>query len=203
MGMEIIDKRAEKRAAEAAAPKEPTVLEICEDRAQRAAEAIANGDMETINAVAAECKNPPSTYGDVVPFKKTVRGEVQMWKSVGYVVAFLPLGQNQVLMVRAAGLRSDGMLFTADYAMPPVWEDGTDFTGEARKRLDTFKGCSCDKRGRCKFHGEVCPGPAGPGRWLEDDIKRLQAIQGQQLPEAVEVLMRAEANKPNIIVPGR
>jgi hypothetical protein len=142
-------------------------------------------------------------YGDVVPFKKTVRGEVQTWKSVGYVVAFLPLGQNQVLMVRAAGLRSDGMLFTADYAMPPVWVEGTDFTAAARKRLETFKGCSCDERGRCKFHGEVCPGPAGPGRWLEEDIKRLQAIQGQQLPEAVEVLMRAEANKPNIIVPGR
>jgi hypothetical protein len=201
--MEIIDKRAEKRAAETAAPKEPTVLEIVQDREARASAALSAGDLEAYKAVSAECKNPPAMYGDVVPFKKTVRGEVQTWKSVGYVVAFLPLGQNQVLMVRAAGLRSDGMLFTADYAMPPVWVEGTDFTAAARKRLETFKGCSCDERGRCKFHGEVCPGPAGPGRWLEEDIKRLQAIQGQQLPEAVEVLMRAEANKPNIIVPGR
>ena len=107
------------------------------------------------------------------------------------------------MMVRAAGLRTDEILFTADYALPPVWEDGTDFTAEARKRLDTFKGCCCDGKSRCKFHGEAMPGPLGPGKWLEKDIERLQKIQNTPLPEAVEVLMKAEANRSRIVVPGR
>ena len=209
MGIEFVDKRKSETDEAVANPVlvqgPKSVMEVVQDRMDRATEALANGDIEAINAVLAECSKPPRTYGDVVPFKKTVRGEVQGWKSVGYVVAFLPLGQAQVLMVRAAGLRTDEQLFTADYAMPPVWEDGMDFTAEARKRLDTFKSCSCDKKGPCKFHAEVMPGAVGPGRWLEEDMKRLQAMQGGQLPEAVEVLMKVEAARAQnrVIVPGR
>jgi hypothetical protein len=193
MGIEFVNKR---KSDTDEAVANPVVV-------QRLAEAVATGSVEEVNRVSAECGGGPEHK--VVEFKKTVRGEVQGWKSVGYVVAFLPLGQAQVLMVRAAGLRTDEQLFTADYAMPPVWEDGTDFTAAARKRLDTFKSCSCDKRGQCKFHAEVMPGAVGPGRWLEEDMKRLQKVQGGQLPEAVEVLMKAEASRAQnrIVVPGR
>lgn len=222
--MEVIDRRKLKAEAEAAAPapevqavvaeirekleaavKEPTALDIVKDRAHRQTEALLNGDMEAANAIDDECSNPKRTYGDVVPFKKTVLGEVQSWKSVGFVVAFLPMGQAQVLMVRAVGMRSDERLFTADYAMPPVWEEGDDFTAEAMKRLNTFKACCCDDHGRCKFHGEALPGQKGAGKWLEADMKRLQSIQGAQLPEAVEALMKIETERMNnrIVVPGR
>ncbi len=188
MGFEIIDRRGEKKAAEAAQEAlkpvpGPTALEQAEGRMNRAVTALANGDMEGVAAVEAECEHPLKTYADVVEFKKTVRGEVQTWKSTGFVVVNLPVGQAAILMVRAVGMRTDEMVFTADYAMPPVWERGETFSEEAMKRLDTFKACSCDERGRCKFHGEALPGPNGPGKWLEADMKRLNKIQGTPLPE--------------------
>jgi hypothetical protein len=181
--MEIIDKRAEKRAAEAAAPMEPEVF------------AAALG--EAMEAAASTDK--------VVEFKKTVRGEKQGWKSTGYVVAILPVGQAQIFMVRAVGMRTDEKVFTADYAIPPVWEDGVDFAAEARKRLDTFKACSCDRSGPCKFHGAALPSPVGPGEWLKADMERLGKIQSAALPECVEVLMKAEAARQQnrIVLPGR
>jgi hypothetical protein len=202
MGFEIVDRRKQNQEEE---PVSPTVLEIVQDREKRCSDALAAGDLAGANTVAAECKNPPTTYGDVVPFKKTVVGEKQEWKSVGYVAVFLPMGKAQVLMVRAAGIRTDELMFIADYAIPPVWVEGEDFTAEAQKRLNTFKACSCDRRGKCKFHGEKLPGPDGPGEWLKADMERLARIQGSQLPEAVEVLMKAEAARQQnkIIVPGR
>ena len=203
MDFEIVDKRKLKAEAEAAAPMEPDVFAAGLGGALEAA--VATGDAEEINRVSSECGGGPAYEKNVVPFKKTVRGEVQSWKSVGFVVAFLPMGQAQVLMVRAVGIRSDERLFTADYAMPPVWGEGEDFTEEAFERLSTFKACCCDGSGQCKFHGEALPGPKGAGKWLESDLKRLQSIQGSQLPEAVEVLMKVEAERANsrIVVPGR
>ena len=197
MGFEIKDRRAEKAAAESAAALAPAEVH------ERLEAAVARGDVEEINRVASDCGGGPKH--EVVPFKKTVRGEKQEWKSIGYVVAFLPVGQAQVLMVRAVGMRTDEKVFTADYAMPPVWVDGMDFSVEARKRLDTFKACSCDRDGRCKFHGDMLPGSGRPGEWLKSDMERLQKIQGSPLPEAVEVLMKAEAARQNnrIVVPGR
>jgi hypothetical protein len=40
---------------------------------------------------------------------------------------------------------------------------------------------------------------------LEEDIKRLQKNQQEPMPEAVEILMKAEAARANqrIVVPGR
>lgn len=200
----VIDSPAEQRL-EADEGEKPTVLEIVKDREKRYSEALMSGDVEKMKAVDDECAHPAKTYGDVVPFKKQVRGEKLSWKSVGYVVAFLPMGSAQVLMVRAVGMRTDERVFTADYALPPMLEEGQDFVGEAKKRLDTFLGCSCYEGGRCKFHGETCPGQAGPGKWLEEDIKRLQKIQSGSLPEAVEVLMKAEAARAQnrIVTPGR
>ena len=207
MDFEFKDRRGEKKAAEVAAPAEPSALEVVEDRMERASAALANGDLAAVDAVAAECQNPPSTYADVVPINgKRKKNQPPPWKSVGYVVAMLPMGQATIMMMRAVGLRESGLLFTADYAIPGMVKDESEsFIAAAKWRLDTFNGCACDRSGRCKFHGEVLPGPGGPGRWLEEDIKRLQKNQQEPMPEAVEILMKAEAARANqrIVVPGR
>jgi hypothetical protein len=205
MDFEVIDKRAEKRAAEAAAPVAPSALEIAKERMERAKAALVSGDPVAMDAVAAECQGKPATYGDVVQMKRK-KNEPPDWKSVGYLTAMLPMGQAQILMMRAVGLRESGLLFTADYAIPGMLlDDKENFAAAAKWRLDTFQVCSCDRSGRCKFHGEVLPGPGGMGRWLEEDIKRLQYMQKQPMPEAVEILMKAEAARANqrIVVPGR
>jgi hypothetical protein len=205
MEFEIVDRRGEKRAAEAAAPVAPSALEVAKDRMERAETALRNGDMAAVDAVAAECSL--KTYGDVASIDgKHKKNQPPPWKSVGYVVAMLPMGQATIMMMRAVGLRESGLLFTADYAIPGMVKDETEnFVAAARYRLDTFQVCACDRSGRCKFHGEVLPGPGGPGRWLEEDIKRLQDMQKQPMPEAVEILMKAEAARANqrIVVPGR
>ena len=204
MDFEVIDKRAEKRAAEAAAPVVPSALEVVQDRMDRATAALADGDMDGLMAVEAECSNPPATYGSVVEMRRK-KNEPPPWKSVGYVVAMLPMGQATIMMMRAVGLRESGLLFTADYAIPGMVEEGEDFVAAARYRLDTFQVCACDREGRCPFHGEVLPNHKGMGRWMEEDVKRLQKIQSKPMPEAVEILMKAEAARANqrIIVPGR
>ena len=193
MGFEFFDRRKEKAAAEAAAPMEPEVFAAGLGGALEAA--VAGGDVEEINRVSSECGGGPEHK--VVEFKKTVRGEVQTWKSVGYVLATLPIGGQSVLMLQAVGLRTDEKLFTVNYALPPIWEEGADYTVAVKDRLDSFKACACDDRGRCKFHGEAMPGPGGPGKWLEADMKRLGNIQNEPLPEAVEILMKAVAEAAN------
>ena len=207
MDFEITDKRAEKRAAEEAAPVAPSALEVVEDRMERASAALANGDLAAANAVVAECRNPPATYADVAPINgKRNKNQPPPWKSVGYLTAMIQVGQAQILMMRAVGLRQDELLFTADYAIPGMLTDEKEnFAAESKWRLDTFNGCACDRGGRCKFHGEVLPGPGGMGRWLDEDIKRLQKGQREPMPEAVEILMKAEAARANqrIVVPGR
>lgn len=136
---------------------------------------------------------------------KRKKNEPQDWKSVGFLVAMLPVGQATIMMMRGVGLRESGLLFTADYAIPGMVEEGEDFVAAAKYRLDTFKTCACDRNGRCKFHGEMLPGSVGPGKWLEEDIARLKKQQAQPMPEAVEILMKAEAARANqrIVVPGR
>jgi len=196
MDFEFKDRRGEKKAAEAAAP-----VVTAEER-ERLEEVVTAGSVEEINKVSGEiCGAGPQA---VTPIRK--KGQPPPWKSVGYLTAMVPIGQATILMMRAVGLRETGLLFTADYAIPGMVKDETEnFVTAAKYRLDTFKICACDRSGRCKFHGEVLPGPGGPGRWLEEDIKRLQDMQKEPMPEAVEILMKAEAARANqrIIVPGR
>lgn len=183
--MEVIDRRKEKAAAEASAPAAVETPEA---------------------ALAAEGGQAMPTGGhQVVEFKKTVRGEVQTFKSVGYTLVQLNINGQGMFAGRAVGLRTDDGLFTADWMLPPVWEEGTSWQAEALKRLNTFKACSCDSRGRCKFHGEACAGQFGPGKWIEEDMQRLRKVSTTPLCEALEVLMRAEAARQNqrIVTPGR
>jgi hypothetical protein len=128
---------------------------------------------------------------------------VQTWKSVGYLPVFLPVGGQQVLMIQAVGLRTDDRLFTANYALPPMWTEGDDYMAAAKDRLDSFKACSCDDHGKCKFHGEAMMSASAPGKWLEADLKRLKKFHETPMPEAVEVLMRGmqEAAQRRIVTP--
>ena len=165
--------------------------------------AFETGSVDEINRVAAEeCgKEPHKT----IEFKKTVRGEVQTFRSVGYTLVQLNINGTGMFAGRAVGLRTDDHLFTADWMLPPVWEEGTSWQAEALKRLNTFRGCSCGPTGRCKFHGETCAGNLGPGKWIEEDMQRLRKVSTTPLCEALEVLMKAEAARANsrIVTPGR
>ena len=193
---EVIDRRKEKIAAEAA----PAA--VAEDNLERLRVASEVG-AEEVNRVSAEIlrKDPHQ----VVEFKKTVRGEVQTFRDIGYTLVQLNIGGTGMFAGRAVGLRTDDALFTADWMLPPVWEEETSWQAEAKKRLLTFKACSCDSRGRCKFHGEMCAGQLGPGKWIEEDMQRLRKVSTTPLCEALEVLMRAEAARQNtrIVTPGR
>jgi hypothetical protein len=194
MGIEFKDRRLEKAAAEATAP---TVF-------AGGAENLLNPETEALAAEGSQVM--PTGSHAVVEFKKTVRGEVQTFKSIGYTLVYLNLGNGQPMLAgRAVGLRTDEKMFTADWMLPPVWEEDTSWQVEAKKRLLTFKACSCDQRGRCAFHGEVCGGQLGPGKWIEEDMQRLRKVSTTPLCEALEVLMKAEAARQNakIVTPGR
>ena len=139
-----------------------------------------------------------------VPEKK-VRGEKLEWKSLGFTIVFLMVNNQQMLAGRAVGLRDDEKVFTADYALPPVCDEEFRWQGEARKRLETFLACSCDRGSRCKFHAEKCGGQNGPGEWLIEDVKRLEKVQSTPLPECLEILMKAEMarSQSRVETPGR
>lgn len=204
MGIEFKDRRAEKAAAES---EGPTALEIVEDRKDRYQKALIDGDIKLANKILEECQDPPAIYpGKVTEFKKTVPGEVQQFKGkIGYTVVQINVNGSGMFAGRAAGLRTDDCVFTADYLFAPVWEEEESWQVEARKRLMTFKACSCRRGNVCGFHGEACPGKLGAGKWMEEDIKRLNKVMNTPLCEALEVLMRAEKARAEarIVAPGR
>ena len=189
MGIEFKDRRAEKAAAEAGAPAavsvEPEMPEVA--LAAEGGQALAHASHS------------------VVEFKKTVTGEVQHFKSIGYTLVYIQANPQPLLSGRAVGLRTDDKVFTADWMLPPVWEEGTSWQAEAKKRLMTFKSCSCDRGGVCAFHTEVCPGRMSPGKWMEEDMRRLKKVSETPLCEALEILMKAEMARQNtrIVAPGQ
>lgn len=194
MGIEIKDRRAEKAAAEANAPAAvlPTKSETLEAFLTRE-------DGQTIEqTIAKQCTS-------VVEFKKTVPGEVQQFKSVGYTLVYIGVNGQQMLAGRGVGLRTDEKVFTADWLFPPVWDEGLNWQGEVKKRLLTFKSCSCDRTGFCAFHAEACPGRMSPGKWMEEDMRRLKKVSETPLCEALEILMKAEMARQGqrIVAPGQ
>lgn len=125
-------------------------------------------------------------------------GDKSTWKNVAYLVALIPGGQGNLIVAgRAVGLRSDGKPFVADYILPPVWPKDLNWTEQAKKRLDTFLGCDCNEHGPCAVHKVYLL------QWVNADTQRLQLMASQPVPEAVEVLMRAEQSRAQsrIVVP--
>ncbi len=119
------------------------------------------------------------------------------WTDVAFMIAFLNINGNQTISGRAVGLRSDGRAFVADYLFSPVWERGFDWTAVSEERLNTFLDCGCKDGTACEMHEVTVKA------WYEEGLRRIQAIGSQGVPPAVEAFMRAQQQKPNIVVPGR
>lgn len=126
-------------------------------------------------------------------------GDKTTWKNVGYLVVLSQNANGPVMIGRAVGLRSDEMFFVGDYTLPPIWKEDFMWQPQAKKRLDTFLGCACTRSGPCAVHKLQL------GQWKENDVERFNSIVSAPLPEAIEVLMRAEMarQQSSVVVPGR
>lgn len=122
-------------------------------------------------------------------------GDKLEWKSKGFTLVYLPMNGQTLLSGRAVGLRTDERLFTVDWLLPPVWDEKLRWQEKALERLETFKCCSCRGGAQCRFHVEHCGGKVGPGKWLLEDLKRLEKVQNTVLPECLEILMKAERSR--------
>ena len=113
-------------------------------------------------------------------------GDKSTWKNVAYMIVLIGSQGGPLVSGRAIGLRADEKFFIADYFLPPIYPEHFDWTVESRKRLDTFLGCDCTSAGPCGVHKMYLP------QWLEADSQRLALIGSSKVPEAVEVMMKAD-----------
>lgn len=131
------------------------------------------------------------------PESEEVKKGKRTWKSQGFmhVLSATPIGT--VPAGRIAGLRGDGPLFVADFLFAPVTTEHEDWRKEARRRLNTFLGCECKTGHRCNVHQVACE------NWIKEDIDRIMKSTQKDLPEAIEVLMKAEQarQKTSLVVP--
>lgn len=114
------------------------------------------------------------------------------WTSVAYLIVFNHAANGEpVIMGRAAGLADDECLFTADYIFGMRWEQGFDWTVDAKRRLDTFLTCTCHTRtGPCDYHHRMAP-----RGWQKEDIDRIRDEGNRVIPKVVELLMKAELTR--------
>jgi hypothetical protein len=119
------------------------------------------------------------------------------WKNVGYMIVLVPSNAGPLVAGRAVGLRCDEKCFLADYFLPQIYPEHLDWTIEARKRLDTFLGCDCTGGTPCSIHKMYVP------QWIKADTQRLELIGNSPVPEAIEVMVKAERARAasSIVVP--
>ena len=124
-------------------------------------------------------------------------GDRSSWKNVAYMIVLIGTNNGPLVSGRAVGLRSDGKFFIADWFLPPIYPEHFDWTVEARKRLNTFIGCECTNVAPCATHKMYMP------QWVKQDTQRLELIGHTPVPEAVEVVVKAERARAasNIVVP--
>lgn len=124
-----------------------------------------------------------------------INGKVTpMWQEVAYTVAFFNLNGSQVAGGRCIGQRSDGKIFIADYVFTPFYDEGFDWTKEAKRRLDTYLLCACSDLGACALH------QGDP--WMAEGWARLTADTTRPMPKVIELYFRAEkARAPRILAP--
>lgn len=189
MGFEIVDRRGGKKVVEE--PKAVRAPEGYDGEYTFGTEEL--GEPAVLEAVADPAAKERRTY----------RGEIQLWKSVGFLTVMFPGNPLPAVAGRAIGLRSDELIFIADWMFPPVWPEDLSWQAETRKRLNTFRGCSCSREGKCGFHLEALPGQFGPGKWAQEDERRLKKVHATPLPECVEVAMKAEMARAQakVVVP--
>jgi hypothetical protein len=128
---------------------------------------------------------------------KTPSGSKRIWKSTGFMVAMAKSPNGILIVGRAVGLRQDGVCALADYAFPPIWPEKLDWVKHATQRLNTFLGCDCTPQIMCEMHRKEVP------KWGQEDMTRLEHVARVPLPEAIEVVMKAEQErqKTRIVVP--
>ena len=119
------------------------------------------------------------------------------WKNVGYMIILIPSNAGPIVTGRAVGLRSDEKCFIGDWFLPQIYPEHLDWTTEARKRLDTFLGCECQSLVPCAVHKMYVP------QWIKADTQRLELIGSSPVPEAIEVMVKAERARQaaGIVVP--
>jgi hypothetical protein len=117
------------------------------------------------------------------------------WNEEVYLITLVGDMRGPLVAGRAAGTRSDGKVFVADWLLPQVYPKGFDWTIEAKKRLDTFLDCDCSSLAVCSYHKMAVP------QWMKEDMWRLEKIGRSPVPKTIEVLYKAEnARKPTIIL---
>lgn len=111
------------------------------------------------------------------------------WKSVGYRILLRQGDQGEPIIVGlCAGIDKDNNVFTAEWMFTESWEKGFDWTIDATRRLDTFLQCPCSpKTGACPWHKRMAP-----KGWVREDMERIREEGSRPVPEAVEVLFKAE-----------
>jgi hypothetical protein len=125
------------------------------------------------------------------------------WTSLEYMLAIQrgPGGEIMV-MGRVAALDQEENVFVADYILSPRWEPGSDWTVQAKRRLDTFLDCPCSPaKGMCPFHQKMAP-----DGWIKEDAKRIEQDGKKTVSKVIEVLSKAEATRQNaqrILAPRR
>ncbi len=124
-------------------------------------------------------------------------GDKSTWKNVGYMIIFIPSNAGPIVAGRAVGLRSDEKCFVADYFLPQIYPEHFDWTAKARERLDTFLECECSSGSPCSVHKLYQP------QWIKADTQRLELIGSSPIPEAIEVMFKAERARAasNIVIP--
>lgn len=132
-------------------------------------------------------KQEPVAAPEIIPAPEPeTAGDKSTWKNVAYMIVLIGSQGGPLVSGRAIGLRADEKFFIADYFLPPIYPEHFDWTVESRKRLDTFLGCDCTSAGPCGVHKMYLP------QWLEADGQRLALIGSSKVPEAVEVMMKAD-----------
>ena len=121
------------------------------------------------------------------------------WKNVGYMIALIGSNAGPLVAGRAVGLRSDELCFYADYFLPQIYPEHFDWTVKARERLDTFIGCDCSRASPCAVHKMYM------AQWIKADTERIQLIGNSPVPQAIEIMMKAEKARAaaQILVPRR
>ncbi len=113
------------------------------------------------------------------------------------MIVLVPSNAGPLVTGRAVGLRSDELCFCADYFLPQIYPEHFDWTVKARERLDTWLGCDCSRSGPCATHKMLMP------QWIKADSQRLELIGTSAVPEAIEVMVKAERSRQaaGIVVP--
>lgn len=109
------------------------------------------------------------------------------WKEISYMTASLKQPSGMIQLGKAIGIRGDDRVFDVDYVFPPFWREDESWQKEARKRLDTFLGCSCSELGICNMHIML------QESWMKADSERLTVLQQRGMPNPLKAFLETQA----------